>query len=260
MRIKKGLGWSRGLISVLLAMVLGLGALTPAAYADSWNSALSTLDGLHDSYTALESVVKAEKAQITAINKTNNDQLSRINAGIQAIDKTKIGQLQNTADAASKKYAPLLAEYSALGKQAAAARKSKDKKAADLLDLKRNKLKPSVDAAKQEIKTKKDALAAAKKQAAAKKKGVQDALLPVKTLKQQMTAENKLVTEANRRKSTAEKLYRTAVKQGNAIAAAAEMAVMYSELGKVHTSQVKLRTYADKITASLKTAQAKLPK
>ncbi|ANS73471.1 hypothetical protein AWM70_01800 [Paenibacillus yonginensis] len=260
MRAKKGKVWVRRAASLLLAVVVSIGALTPPAYADSWSSALSSLDGLHDSFTALEAVVKAEKAQITALNKTNNDQLSRINAGISSIDKTKISQLQSAADAAAKKYAPLLDEYTSLGKQAAAARKIKDKKKADLLDLKRNKMKPEVEAAKQEIKVKKDALTAARKQAAAKKKTVQDALLPVKTLKQQMAAENKLISAANKNKSAAEKLYRAAVKQGNAITAAAEMAVMYTELGKVHSSQQKLKSCADKITAALKTAQAKLPK
>ncbi|WP_138494229.1 hypothetical protein [Paenibacillus pinistramenti] len=252
--------WRKRFVSLLLAAAVGLGFVTPRAYADSWGSALSSLDAVHDSFSALEAIVKAEKAEITAINKKNNTQLSQINASIQVIDKTKIDQLKSAAEAAAKKYAPLLEEYASLGKQSAAARKNKDKKTADLLDLKRNKLKASVDAAKLEIKTKKEALASARKLAAAKKKTVQDALLPVKTLKQQITAENKLVSAASKNITAADKLYRAAVKQGNAVTAAAEMTLMYSELGKIHASQKKIRTWADKITATLNAAQAKLPK
>jgi predicted nucleic acid-binding Zn-ribbon protein len=259
--VMRGTNWGRVLVVWAVALVLGLGAVTPpAAHADSWDSALSSMDALHDGYTAMEAIIKAEKSEITALNQKNNAQLTRMNTSIQAIDKAKVDQLKSTADAAVKKYAPLLAEYTSLGKQATEARKNKDKKTADLLDLKRNKLKPSVDAAKLEIKNKKDALSAARTQATAKKKVVQDALLPVKTLKQQITAENKLISSANKNKSAAEKLYRSAVKQGNAVAAAAELTIMYNELGKVHTSQQKIKTWATQITSTLSAAQAKLPK
>lgn len=83
------------------------------------------------------------------------------------------------AETLQREHASLLEQYSALGKQVTAAKKRKDSKAADLLELKRNKLKPSATAASAEIKAKKDALAAAKKVTAGKKKIVKDALAPV---------------------------------------------------------------------------------
>ena len=246
------------IFSLILCLVSGSG-LSGKAYADNWDAALSSLDRLHDSYTALETVVKLEKDQTTILHKKNASDLSTLNEKIKAIDKTRNDGLKADTDHAAKKYAPLLSEYTDLGKKATAARKSHNLKDADLYDLKRNKLKPSVDAAKLEIKHKRDASSAALKQTAAKVKLVKDALQPVQVLKQQITAENKVITATNSRKVAAEKLYRSAIKQGNAVTASAEMAIMYAELGKVHASQQKIKGWEDSIARAQATAKSKLP-
>ncbi|WP_223069772.1 hypothetical protein [Paenibacillus caui] len=233
---------------------------TAADFGSGWNNALSSIDGLYDSFTALESIIRLEKQEIQALRSKNNDQLKALNAKIKMIDKAKIDRLKLEAEQAQKKNAPLLKEYAALGKQAAEARKRKDKKAADLLDLKRNKLKASVEAARLENRLKNEALSEAKKQATAKAKVVKDALAPVQTLKKQITAENKKITSANKSMTAAGKRYRAAVKQGNAIAAAAEMTLMYGELGHIHASLKNIYGWEGQIASMLRAAEAKLPK
>lgn len=247
-------------ISCCLMLILLLGFLPGKAEAGSWDTALNTVDGLYDSVSAMDSVIKLEKQNTQVLRKSNDAVQKAINESVKNIDKSKLTELKAAADQAEKKYAPLLADYANLGKQITAAKKNKDKKTADLLDLKRNRLKPSVDAAKLEIKNKKAALSAAKQAAAAKTKLVKDALAPVTVLRKQITEENKLIAASNKSRAVADKLYKSAVKQGNAVTAAAELTIIYGELGKVHSSQQKIYSWEKQITSVLTSAKAKLPK
>ncbi|GGO05268.1 hypothetical protein [Saccharibacillus kuerlensis] len=251
------------LAALLLVFTLTLSFAAPQGrtYAadGAWASALSGIDTLYDGYTALETANKIEKLEIQTLRKDTAARLKNVNAAIKAIDKPKIDRLAAEWAALKSKYAAVIGQYSDLGKQASAARKRKDKKNADLLDLKRNKLKPSVNAAKIEIKNAQNALAAAKKQAAAKAKIVKDTLAPVKALKQQITAENKSIAGFNKTRAAAYKRYRSSVKQGNAITAAAEMTLMYTQLGKIHSSQQKIYGWEKQISTAVKSAAAKLP-
>ncbi|MDO3410316.1 hypothetical protein QWJ34_11135 [Saccharibacillus sp. CPCC 101409] len=244
-----------------LCLVLPLFALPErtASAADAWVSALSGIDTMYDGYTALETANKIEKLEIQALRKDSAERLKSVNATVKTIDKAKIEKLAAAAAALQTKHAALLKQYSDLGKQASEARKRKDKKSADLLDLKRNNLKPSVEAAKLEIKNAKEALAAAKKQAAAKAKTVKDALVQVAAFKKQVTAENKSIAAFNKTRAASYKRYRSAVKSGNAITAAAELTLMYNQLGKIHGSQQKIYGWEKQIASAIKAAAGKLP-
>lgn len=246
---------------LIFSLILSLAAPQGKVYAsgDAWAAALSGIDTLYDGYTALETANKIEKLEIQSLRKDNAARLKQVNAAIKSIDKSKIDSLAAQSTALKSKHAPLLGQYSELGKQAAEARKRKDKKSADLLDLKRNKLKPSVEAAKLEMKKVKESLAAAKKQAASKAKLVKDALAPVSSLKKQVTAEHKSITAFNKTRSAAYKRYRSSIKSGNAITAAAEITLMYNQLGKIHGSQQKIYGWEKQISAAIKSAAAKLP-
>lgn len=250
------------LIPLLLATVLTLTVSLPAraeAAGDAWTVALSGMDTLYDGYTALETANKLEKQAIQSLRKDSATRLKEVNAAVNAIDKPKIEQLAATAASLKLRHASLIQQYSDLGKQASDARKRKDKKNADLLDLKRNKLKPSVDAAKSEIKSANEALSAAKKQAAAKAKVVKDVLASVTSLKKQVTAENKSIAAFNKTRAASYKRYRAAVKSGNAITAAAELTMMYTQLGRIHASQQKIYGWEKQIAAAIKSAASKLP-
>lgn len=250
------------LFPLLLAAVLILSVSLPAraqASGDTWAAALSGIDTLYDGYTALETVNKLEKQEIQSLRKDSAARLKEVNAAVKAIDKPKIDRLASEAAALKLRHASLIQQYSDLGKQASEARKRKDKKNADLLDLKRNKLKPSVDAAKLEIKNANEAVSAAKKQATAKAKTVKDMLVPVASLKKQVTAENKSIAAFNKTRAASYKRYRSAVKSGNAITAAAEMTMMYAQLGKIHASQQKIYGWEKQISAAVKSAATKLP-
>ncbi|WP_435923988.1 hypothetical protein [Paenibacillus sp. DYY-L-2] len=248
-------------LSAFLCLVLFIAGTTPAQASDSgWGEEeIANIEQLYDSSDSLESVNTQVKQQIQSLRKQNNEKLKSIQAQIRLIDKTKLDQLKLLSDQTQKKYAPLLAEYTELGKKAAEARKRKDKKAALIFDLKRNRIKASVTLARQEIKSKKDALAAAKSQASAKAKPAKEALKEVTPLKQQITAENKRVSASNKAKSAAQQRYKEAVKKGDATAVAEELGGIVGTLSEIQASQKRICAWEQSIANILKSAEAKLP-
>jgi predicted nucleic acid-binding Zn-ribbon protein len=249
----------RLLLFAVIASSLVLCVNRPANAAGSWDAALDGIDVVYDGLTVVQTLVKQESAEISALRKKNNDALSALNAKIKAIDQTAVTRLTQESESLQRKHASLLEQYASLGKQVTAAKKRKDKKSADLLELKRNQLKPSALAAAAEIKAKKEALAAAKKTKAAKAKVVKDALIPVQTLKKQITAENKSVAAARKHLSAADKRYKASVKRGDAIVAALELKTVYDQTQAIHASLTKVYDWEKKIAQALSLASTKLP-
>ncbi|WP_018752817.1 hypothetical protein [Paenibacillus sanguinis] len=244
-------------LSILL--LLSAPEVEAAKGGEAWDAALNSIDALYDGLTAVQAGVKLQSAEVTALRKNNNEKLSVIKAKIKSIDQPLITRLSQESAGLQRKHASLLDQYTALGKQATAARKRKDKKKVDLLELKRNKLKPSATAASSEIKAKKAALAAAKKSAAAKAKIVKDALVPVQNLKKQITAKNKVIAAARKQLAAANKRYKSNVKAGDAVGAMINLKSVYDQTSQVHISLKQVYEWENKIAKSLAAAAAKLP-
>ena len=225
-----------------------------------WDSALTSIDQLHDNLSALELTNKQEKLQIQALRKQNNEKLKEVNIQVRLIDKVKLDRLKMESDKSQKKFAPLFADYTDIGKKATEARKRKDLKSVLLFELKRNRMKASVLAARQEIKLKKDALTTAKKHASEKTKIVKDILVPVQTLKKQITTESKKIIEFNKQRIAADKRYKAAVKQGDAAMTAVELRSIVGVLSQIHESQNKINEWETIIRSAINAAEAKLPK
>ncbi|MGG3743540.1 hypothetical protein [Paenibacillus chibensis] len=253
----RGKTWTL-ILMMCFIMILSGPAMTSAANSD-WDTAIAGIGQLHDAFSALELENKTEKLRIQELSRQNNAKLKSIQTSVQQIDKTKLDQLKSQAELAQKKYAPLLTEYAELGKKAAEARKRKDGKSALLYDLKRNRIKASVTNARSEIKSRQDAYASAKKQATAKAKVVKDILAGIQPLKKQVTAENSHITGRNQAKTAAEKRYKAAVKEGNAVSAAAELKIMVEELQRIRDSQTKIMQWEKAMKEILRRAEVKLP-
>ncbi|MNO28149.1 hypothetical protein D3C76_180360 [compost metagenome] len=246
-------------VQFILVVALLNSNLTMASAAADWDSALDEINGLHGKYTSLQEALKSDVSTIQILRKQNNNMLKSIHAVIASTDKALLTRLSSEITSAQKKHAPLLEQYSTLGKQSSAAKKVRDFKTATLLDLRRNKLKAAVTIARTEIKAKTDALATARKQTATKLKPIKDALAPITGLKKQITAENKNITVAQKVRSEADKRYKTAVKQGDAITAATEMSASYEKMIQIHSLQQKIRIWEQKIALALRAAESKLP-
>ncbi|WHY21501.1 hypothetical protein QNH28_11175 [Paenibacillus sp. G2S3] len=247
------------LVQLILVVALLNSNLTMASAGTDWDSALDDINGLHGNYTSLQAALKSDSSKIQTLRKQNNETLKSIHSVIASTDKALLSRLSSEATSAQKKHAPLLEQYSTLSKQSTAAKKAKDFKTATLLDLRRNKLKAAVTIARTEVKEKADALATARKQTANKLKPTKDALAPITVLKKQITAENKNITVAQKVRSEADKLYKSAVKQGDAITAATKMRASYEQMIRIHSMQQNIYSWEQKIALALRAAESKLP-
>ncbi|AJS57325.1 hypothetical protein [Paenibacillus sp. IHBB 10380] len=251
--------WSRMIVILCVLIVLQVNAPHVSA-ADHWDTALEHINLVHDDVAALKVVVLSETQHIKDQRTKNNDALKWVNAKIKVIDLKWINSMQIEVDQTLRKHSPLLEQFTALSKQATAAKQNKDKKLADLLDLKRNKILTSVLAARTDIKSKKEALSAARRQRASKVKLVKDVLAPVQKFKKQITEENKTVAAARHIYSASEKRYKTSVKQGNAVTAAEDITLMYDQMQIIHTSQQKVYDWEKQISQVIMMAESKIPK
>lgn len=227
--------------------------------ADRWDTALAHIDTVYDDVAALKVTMLSETEYIQEQRTKNNDALKLVNVKINAIDVEWIKKLQIELDQTLRKHTPLIEQYTTLSKQATAAKQNKNKKLADLLDLKRNKLRTSVEAARNDVKAKKSALSTAKKNRATKVRVVKDALAPVQVFKKKITAENKAIAAIRQIYSAAEKSYKASVKQGNAVTAAADITLMYEQMVIIHTSLQKVYDWEKQISQTIVIAESKLP-
>ncbi|MEK4064308.1 MULTISPECIES: hypothetical protein [Paenibacillus] len=250
----------RRLAALLIVLALLTGNIPLAAAAGDWDSALEEFHDLYEDYTGLQVTLKAEISRNQTLRKQNTSDLSAINSQLKSINQSLLNRLKSEAEATQKKHAPLLEQYTTLGKQASAARKANNQKSAASLNLKRNKLKASATAARAEIKVKTTALAEARKSTAAKIKPTKDALAPVSALRKQITAENKKVSELQAIRSEADKRYKAAVKAGDAVAAAAGMKLSYAKMSEIRVMVQQMYSWEQKISAALRTAESKIPK
>ncbi|WP_150275875.1 hypothetical protein [Paenibacillus tepidiphilus] len=258
-RSKSGRRICYSLLSGLLVVLLLLAGHPGLAAAD-WDASLKEIEQLHAGYTALQETLKTENAQTAALRKQNNAARTAVNAAVKAVDSALLGRLKSEAAALQKRHAPLLEQYTALGKEAAAARKAEKQQQAVLLELRRNKLKASVASAKAEIKAKSAELAQAKAAAAAKVKPVKEALAPIAGLKKQITAESKPLSAATAGRKAADKAYRTAVDAGDAVAAADAMKQSYAKMQEQLAIGRQLYAWERQITGALRAAEARLPR
>lgn len=253
-------GYLRRILVVLILLALWGSAVPRVSAASDWDSALDEIHNLYTDYTGLQAVLKSEIQRNQELRKQNNTALAAINVQLQASNAARLAELKAAAEAMKKKHAPLLEQYTALGKQAAAARKANNLKSATLLEIKRNKLKASAAAARAEVKVTASALAEAKALTAASNKPAKDALVQVANLRKQVTAQNKLFSAAQAERSEADKSYKAAVKAGDAAKAAAAMKLSYTRMTQIRTMVGQMYSWEQQISTALRAAELKLPK
>lgn len=246
-------------IGILVLLAVFSVYIPPAEAASDWDSALEEIHAMYSDYTGLQVTLKSESTRTQTLRKQNNADLTAINLKLQAVDSALLNRLKAEAEAMMKKHSPLLEEYSSLGKQITAARKTGNLKSVTLLELKRNKLKAAAAAARAEVKAKNSQLTEARARTAAKLKPAKDALAPIAGLKKLITAQNKASSTAQVERTEADKRYKAAVAAGDAVTAAAAMKESYARMGELRTFGQQSYTWEQKITLAIRAAEDKLP-
>ncbi|MFD1885543.1 hypothetical protein [Paenibacillus wenxiniae] len=244
------------LTSVCIVMLLTYMPLHSAQAASS-NSAISNIDTLYDSITALERVLELQNVQIRALREQNNAALKAVQERIRKLDTTRLATMKATLKQLENQHAPLLQHYADLGKQIANARKQKNDRLVQSLLLERNRIQAQFVAARTELQNKRTELAAARQASTVRKQQLRNLLQPVQTLKKQITSENKAITSAWKVRTAARKSYHAAVRQGNAVAALVHLTVVYKQLGQIQTSRQNILHWEQQINKTIQTVASR---
>lgn len=210
----------------LATLTLALAALAPAVAAASFElsataksnlakliagadkTQASRLTKLNGELQSLQNQDQSLDAKIRAVHYRNEEDLVVLRKQIKEIDAEKVNKLQQQVKQAKSRYQPLFDSYAALNKQIAAARRLNNKTLNALLRTQADAMKIAVQAARQDIRNKEQALKNAKDQAAKKKKKMNDTLAGFNPVQVQLKAQRSKV-------ASTKKLVASAIKNAN---------------------------------------------
>ncbi|AWB43077.1 hypothetical protein DCC85_01740 [Paenibacillus sp. CAA11] len=204
---------------LLFISILGAAAQPLTAEAETTelsNPELTSLDAAYSTLQGMELALTTTDAAIQAVCKANNLKLKSVREKLKLVGSSEVRQLEAELKAAQSRHAPLLARSKSLSERLKAANSRKDKKAADLLRLQINRLKPSVKQAQADIKSRQAALRTAKKAAAAEVKRIKAVLDEISPLKKKVQTAQADISSLKKGRSAAWKSFHAAVKQGSA--------------------------------------------
>ncbi|MDO7908213.1 hypothetical protein Q5741_17560 [Paenibacillus sp. JX-17] len=248
------------IFTCFILMAGGIFTASPPADAAERDSSLSSMDKLFDSLQALEIANKIQNQRTVELRRSNDQSAKSVREAVKQIGAVQIKQLENSWKQAQARYAPLLSQYAALQKQLKEARARKDKKSVTTLSLQINSIKPSVDAARLEIRNRRAALTAAKNTAAAQAKPIQTMLSTITTIRKDIQTEKKHISGYKKSITAGTKVFNQAVKRGDAITALAQLTRSYTLLQQVAASQQKVHVWEQKITGVIQDCRSRLPK
>lgn len=206
--------------TLLLALLCLLASPSPgwAAYMELSAAAAKALDAtanragratadrigaLYGDFLASQKEERGWDARIKTLHSANAGAESALRRDIWNIDASKLQRIGLQLKQTKERYQPLFERYTTLNKQIAAARALKSKELNSLLGLQAEMMKSAVQSARQDVRTKEEALRAAKAEANRKMKELRGSLAGVdlleaniKTLKQETAKANKHITPA----------------------------------------------------------------
>lgn len=258
--------------SLLLASLFGESLVSAAAieFTDSLNTQLNkTADAaggtqrtkLIKQYADFSSLQKEHVAWENKTSTLHYDNEARLTAArkkIKDIDAVKISKLDEQVKTAKTKYQPLFDSYSSVSKQAASAKKLKDKTLYKLLQVQADGLKTASTLARQDIRAKESALSAAKQAKKQKSDEIKKILGETDAYKTKIKAERSTMTSTNKQISTEWSNFKAAVKKSDADRSSDTLARLQTASSQVLKNKQSIYNLEVKISASIQKAEAKL--
>lgn len=206
----------------------------------------------------LQSEDTALQGKISELHYSNEARLTAARKKIKEIDADKIRKLDDQVKAAKSKYQPLFNSYSSVSKQAAAAKKLKDKTLYKLLQTQADGLKVAVTLAKQDIKNKESSLKTAKSEKTNKAAEIRKILNETDPQKTKIKSEKSSISASNKSISTEWSNFKAAVKKSDAGRTSDTLARLYTLSSQVLKNKQNIYSLEQKISASIKKAEDKL--
>lgn len=237
----------------LAAVVVALGLLLHPAYSTAANLELSatakkalvaTMDKATRDTAARIRAFDGEfrdsqqeelrlETSIKALRTANSQTEAKLRQNIRNIDHAKIQQLEQQLLQTKARYKPLFDSYTALNKQIAAVQKLKNKELSKMLRTQADILQVVVQAARQDIRNKNQALGEAKTIKNRKMAELRKALDGIKPLQEQIKTQKSAVSDANKRKSAAWKSLNEQIKKQDAPKVAAGFSTLAGISGQI---------------------------
>lgn len=200
----------------------------------------------------------ALQGKISELHYSNEARLTAARKKIKEIDAEKIRKLDDQVKAAKSKYQPLFNSYSSVSKQAAAAKKLKDKTLYKLLQTQADGLKVAVTLAKQDIKNKESLLKAAKSEKTNKAAEIRKLLNETDPQKTKIKSEKISISSSNKSISTEWSNFKAAVKKSDAGRTSDTLARLHTLSSQVLKNRQNIYNLELKISSSIKKAEEKL--
>lgn len=184
------------------------------ASADS--STAAKLNALYKELGTLLEQDRNSETKIKALHYRNEEALIALRKQIREMDAGKLDKLSTQVLQTKNKYEPLFTRYTAANKQITVAKPLKNKLLNSLLRAQADALKLSVQLARQDIRSKEDALRTAKTATALKIKNARNTLATIDPLKVQIKAQRSAASLPRKSLSPVWTNFKYAIKQGEA--------------------------------------------
>ncbi|MNI01087.1 hypothetical protein D3C73_539160 [compost metagenome] len=198
-------------------------------------------------------------AKISTLHYENEAQVSAIRQQIREIHDDKIAKLEAQVKDLKNKYQPLFDSNTALTRQVSTAKKLKDKTLYKMLSAQSDVLKTAAAFARQEIRTKQDALTAAKKEKTHLTKKIRGVLAEIDPVKNKIKAEKSILSGQNKLITTEWTNFKSAIKKSDADRTSDSLARLLTCSAKIHSLKQNMYNMEVSISSIIKRSKDLIP-
>lgn len=196
---------------------------------------------------------------VRAAHAGNAERLLAVNAAIKRVDAAKLEALEQQAARAKERYRPLFELYSSLNRQIPVARALGGKHAAALVQAQAEGVRPAVQLARFEIRSKEAALRAAKDNAGRTARQIRGTLAAIEPVNVQIRADRSAAAALKKSAAAVSSALNRSLKSGDAKAAESALSSLVALAGHIAETKQKLLERERRIGGIIGRAEAQLP-
>jgi archaellum component FlaC len=256
-------------LSVMFAVTFGIGMMCSTATVHgegielnvtaqkAWNMVLNKADAqtkrnLQQSYETAgqwKSQKEMWEQKIKQLHTTNATELMKLRKEISGIDAAKLAALHESLEHTRTRYEPLFQLYSSLNKQLSAAKGLQSKEFSSAIRTQAETLKPLVQLAREDIRTKKMNLAEARKRKNNEVKRLRTMLNGTIAVKKQIKSAKKQVSLSRERYKNSLRNFKQILKKGEPSRALSALNSLVSSAERWSAATRNIHTLEQKVSA-----------
>ncbi|GAB6988802.1 hypothetical protein [Paenibacillus pini] len=232
-------------------------ALTKATASDP--SRAARFNSLYNELLQLQTQIEQTDQSFNTLHYRNEESLTTVRKQVQQINAAQLLKLASAVKQTQERYKPLFVMYTSLGNQLSVARKLKNKQLTSLLSTQLEAAKITVQLAREDIRSKQNALSTTRSKTTQLQKSIRSELSSIHTLKIHIKAEKSNVSTLNKGLSPLWKNVTQSIKINDAAAAYNALSQVTSKLRQMESGKQKIITIERKIETIIQSAKSKTP-